>query len=460
LMGRISSIFIANRGEIALRLVKACKDLGIESVLGTSEVDKAGLAAQMADRVICIGPSRASDSYLRIQTVVHAAKAAGCNAIHPGYGFLAERPELAETCMENDIAFIGPKPESIRRMGNKLLARRVALECEVPVIPGSGKLKNLREAEDAADSIEYPIMIKAAAGGGGRGIKVVRRSEELRDAFHTATSEASEAFGDGTIYFEHFIPSARHIEVQVAGDQSGSVIHLGERDCSLQRRYQKVIEEAPAYVLSEERRKAILKAALSIATSIGYESLGTVEFIFDEEDDRFFFMEMNTRIQVEHPVTEMICGLDLIKEQIRIATGQTLSLSQDQLVTEGHAIECRITAESPEHDFRPCPGRISNWSIPKWPGVRVDSHCFSGYSVPPFYDSLIGKLITWGSDRKHAIERMGEALSCFYISGIDTNIGFLGEIIRHSDYRQGKVNTGWLERFLATMNGKNLAEAK
>lgn len=460
-MREISNIFVANRGEIALRIIKTCRALGIKSTLGVSEVDKEGLASQIADRVICIGPPRATESYLKIQTIIHAAKGAGCDALHPGYGFLAERPELAEACVENDIAFIGPRPDSIRKMGNKLLSRGLAAECQVPVIPGSGKLKDLDEARNAAERIEYPLMIKAAAGGGGRGIKVIQHSGELKDAFYTASSEASEAFGDGTVYLEHFIPSARHIEVQVAGDKRGSIIHLGERDCSLQRRYQKVIEEAPAYVLSNERRKEIREAALTIARSIGYESLGTVEFVFDEERDRFYFLEMNTRIQVEHPVTEMISRVDLVKEQIRIAGGYPLGHFQEQLKTEGHAIECRITAESTEHNFRPCPGRISHWLPPEGPGIRLDTHCFSGYFVSPFYDSLIGKLITWGADRDQAIERMVQALSHFSVSGIDTNIEFLRTIIDHSDYRKGRVNTRWLECFLSAENAKgDQAEAK
>jgi len=453
-MSGISRVFIANRGEIAVRVIRACKDLGIECVLGASTADRSSLAAEMADRVICIGPPRPSDSYLKIGTLVHAAKKAGCDALHPGYGFLSERPELAEACVSNNIVFIGPPAECIRKMGNKLLARTLAAEGGIQVIPGSERLNDPEEAVRKAQEIEYPVMIKAAAGGGGRGIKVVWGPEELREVFYMASSEAGESFGDDTVYLEHYVPNARHVEVQIMGDQSGTLVHVGERDCSLQRRYQKIIEEAPAYALSAERREEIRGAALAIARAIRYENLGTVEFVFDQDRDRFYFLEMNTRIQVEHPVTEMVTGVDLVQEQVRIAAGSPLSISQSEIRTEGHAIECRITAECPEQNFRPCPGLIAEWVPPTGSDLRVDSHCYSGYFVPPFYDSLLGKVVARGRDRPHAIENMARALSEFSISGIETNIRFLLLILEHPDYRRGEVNTKWLEKMLASANGQ------
>lgn len=452
-MPGISRIFIANRGEIAVRVIGACKALGIQSVLAVSAADRVSLPARMADRVICIGPPRPMDSYLKVETIVHAAKMAGCDALHPGYGFLAERPELAEACHSRSIAFIGPPAECIRKMGNKLFARRVAAQRGARVIPGSEKLHDAEEAINRANEIEYPLMIKAAAGGGGRGIKIVWQPEELKDCFHVASSEAGEAFGDDTVYLEHYIPNARHVEVQIAGDKMGNFVHLGERDCSLQRRYQKIVEEAPAYVPSEQRREEIRSAALAIAREIRYENLGTVEFIYDQDKDKFYFLEMNTRIQVEHPATEMVTGVDLVKEQIRIADGLPLSLPQSEIKTVGHAVECRITAESPEHGFRPSPGRIAEWSAPAGSGVRVDTHCYTGYLVPPFYDSLLGKVVARGANRAEAIENMQRALAEFTVSGIETNILFLRGILRHSDYREGNVNVKWLEKMLASANG-------
>ncbi|OGP28486.1 MAG: acetyl-CoA carboxylase biotin carboxylase subunit [Deltaproteobacteria bacterium GWA2_57_13] len=441
----ITRVLVANRGEIAVRIIKACRALGIESVAAVSQADKESLPARTADRAVCIGPPRSADSYLKIESIIAAALGTGSNAVHPGYGFLAEKPELAEACAKHGLTFIGPRPENIRQMGNKLLARAAVSEFGIPVVPGSKKVKNLAEASRIAQEIGFPVLCKAAAGGGGRGIKIVADPKQLREAFETAAAEARAAFGDDTLYFERYIPNARHIEVQVLGDRFGNVIHVGERDCSLQRRYQKVIEEAPAPRLSEALREEIRQAAATVARNLHYENAGTVEFIVDQDRGAFYFLEVNTRIQVEHPVTEMITGIDLVQEQIRIADGQPLSLSQSEVRFSGHAIECRITAESPSHGFRPCPGSIVDWRPPEGPSVRVDSHCFSGYVVPPFYDSLLAKLITRGDDRSEAVERMRLALENFTVRGVDTVIPFLRFLLHHPDYTAGKVNTRWLE---------------
>jgi len=358
----ISRVLVANRGEIALRVIKACRALGIESVLAVSDADRESLPARMSDRVVCIGPARATESYLKVEAIIAAALGSGADAVHPGYGFLAERPELAEACAKEKIKFIGPSAESIRQMGNKLLARDLARRYAIPLIPGSEKVGNSKEAALAAKEVGFPILLKAAAGGGGRGIKIVTESGELQGAFETAAAEARAAFGDETLYIERYIPNVRHIEVQVLGDRFGNAIHVGERDCSLQRRHQKVIEEAPAYSISGRLREEIRKAAVTIAKNIEYENAGTVEFILDQDSERFYFLEMNTRIQVEHPVTEAITGIDLVKEQIRIADGHALSLSQSQVTFSGHAIECRITAESAQDGFRPSPGQITRWN--------------------------------------------------------------------------------------------------
>lgn len=446
----ISRVLVANRGEIALRIIKACRALGIEPVLAVSEADRESLPAKMADRVVCIGPARPTDSYLKVEAIVAAALGSGSDAIHPGYGFLAERPELAEACAQQKIIFIGPSTESIRQMGNKLLARELARGYGIPVTPGSEKVGNFKEAAPVAKEIGFPILIKAAAGGGGRGIKIVRESRELKGAIETAAAAARSAFGDETLYIERYIPNARHIEVQVLGDRFGSVIHVGERDCSLQRRHQKVIEEAPAYSIPDALRQEIRKAAVVIAKNIKYENAGTVEFILDQDNERFYFLEMNTRIQVEHPVTEAITGIDLVKEQIRIADGHALILSQAQIQFSGHAIECRITAESARDGFRPCPGRITEWHPCAGADIRVDSHGYAGYLVPPFYDSLLAKLIVRGENRVKAVGRMQEALANFLVSGIETTVPFLRLLVCQLDYIKGKVNTQWLEKVLET----------
>jgi acetyl-CoA carboxylase biotin carboxylase subunit len=444
----VTRVLVANRGEIAVRVIRACQNLGIETVAAVSDADRESLAAKMANRAVCIGPPRSSDSYLKIETLVAAAQSTGCDALHPGYGFLSERAELAQACADNKLTFIGPSAENITRMGDKLEARKIAAACGVPTVPGSDHAKNPRDAAVQAERIGYPVLLKASAGGGGRGIKLVWNPSEMFTTFSTAAAEARAAFGNDTLYMERYIGNARHIEVQVLGDRSGNVIHLGERDCSLQRRHQKIIEEAPAYAVSKPARDQICHAASILARSIGYQSAGTVEFIYDNDTNEFFFLEMNTRIQVEHPVTEMITGVDLVVQQLRIARGEMLPFKQSDVRFFGHAIECRINAESPQHGFRPCPGRITGWQPPRGSGVRLDTHCYAGYFVPPFYDSLLAKLIVHGGDRSQAGARTKQALASFQIEGIDTGIPFLQTVIVDSDYFNGKVNTRWLEKKL------------
>ena len=441
----VTRVLVANRGEIAVRVIRACKTLGIEAVAAVSEADRESLAAKMADRAVCIGPARSADSYLKPQALVAAALAMGCDALHPGYGFLSEKTELAQLCADNKITFVGPTPQNIIEMGDKLAARRIAASCGVPTTPGSAKAKNYQEAVALAEQIGYPVLLKASAGGGGRGIKLVRSSGEMPPIFMTASAEARAAFGDDTIYMEKYVENARHIEVQLLGDRFGNVIHLGERDCSLQRRYQKVIEEAPASCIDEGLRGKICNAAVTLGRTIGYQNAGTVEFIFDQDTRQFYFLEMNTRIQVEHPVTEMITGVDLVAQQFLIARGVPLSIEQADIHRKGHAIECRINAESPQHGFRPCPGRITRWRPAEGAGIRVDSHCFTGYFVPPYYDSLLAKLIVHGGNRTDAVARTKQALTAFLIEGIDTGIPFLRAVLDDPDYLNGEVNIHWLE---------------
>jgi acetyl-CoA carboxylase biotin carboxylase subunit len=444
-MKNISRVLIANRGEIAVRVIGACKDLGIESIAAVSEADKESLPAKMADRAVCIGPPRALDSYLNINTLITAALGTGSDAIHPGYGFLAEQPELAEACKKHNITFIGPSAHCIRQMGNKLLARKLADDCRISTIPGSEKVRDLKQAIMMAEKTGFPVFLKAAAGGGGRGMKIAHNVEDLKTAFDALAAEVQSAFGDETLYIEHYIPNARHIEVQILGDHFLNIIHLGERDCSIQRRYQKMIEEAPSPVVSAELREEICKAAVTIAKKIKYENAGTIEFLLDQDKGRFYFLEMNTRIQVEHPVTEEITGVNLVAEQIRVANHQPLSFSQEDVQFAGHAIECRINAESPYSGFLPSPGRIEQWVPSQGPGIRVDSHCYSGYLIPPYYDSLLAKVITSGADRSQAIERMQSALEHFIMSGVETTIPFQQMLLKHPEYMNGKVNTRWVE---------------
>jgi acetyl-CoA carboxylase biotin carboxylase subunit len=437
----ISRVLIGNRGEIAVRIIRACQGLGIETVLAVSEADRDSMPARLADRTICIGPASASESYLNYKAIVTAAQGTGADAVHPGYGFLAESPELAEACQAEGITFVGPSAEQIRLMGNKLQARMLARECGVPVLPGSEKVHTYEEAAVLSEQIGLPVMMKAAAGGGGRGMKIVSDYKEMRQMFAAASAEARTAFGDDTLYLERFIPNARHIEVQLLGDRFGNVVHLGERDCSLQRRHQKVVEEAPAPGISDARRAEIHHAAVTLARNIHYENAGTVEFIFDQDARTFYFLEMNTRIQVEHPVSEMITGIDLVQEQLRIAGGEALRFSQDDVKIRGHSIECRITAELATEGFRPSPGRITSWCPPQGPNIRLDTHCYEGYTVPIFYDSMLGKLIVYGIDRAEAIERMRRALDQFSVSGIGTTLPFLRFVMGHPDFAAGKVTT-------------------
>lgn len=446
----IKRVFIANRGEIAVRVIRACQALGIESVVGFSTADKETMAARLADRAVCIGPPPATESYLKIPYLITAALGTGCDALHPGYGFLAESTELAQACAENNIKFIGPQPENISNMGNKLKARSLVARHGVPTLPGSKKVDSYQEATEVVNTIGYPVMIKAAAGGGGLGIQIVTENTDLKQSFENAAAEARSAFGDDTLFIERYIPNARHIEVQALGDRYGNVIHLGERDCSLQRRYQKLIEEAPATNISERLRAEIRVAGATIAREMKYEGAGTVEFIVDQDTETFYFLEMNTRIQVEHPVTEMITGLDLVQYQLRIANGECLDLAQSQVRFNGHAIECRINAESPTHNFWPSPGRLSEWTPPQGEGVRVDTHCYPGYTVPPYYDSLLAKLIVWGENRDTCIQRVQKSLAEFFVSGVDTTISFHQFIARQQEFIVGGVNTRWVEHLVAT----------
>lgn len=450
----ISRVFVANRGEIALRVIRACRDLGIETVVAVSEADRESSPAREADRAVCIGPPQAINSYLKVETIIAAALGSGADAIHPGYGFLAEQPDLVDACEEHNLIFIGPRADHIRTMGDKLLAREMVASLGIPVIPGSAMVATGDEAQEAAERLGFPVLLKAAAGGGGKGIKTVTAAADLSDVFDEASCEARAAFGDDRIFIERYIPNARHIEVQIMGDSRGTVVHFFERDCSIQRRYQKMLEEAPSPAVNEGLRKEICDAAVRIARHIGYENAGTVEFVFDQKECRFYFLEMNTRIQVEHPITEMITGVDLVKEQIGIASGNPLSVAQDDITMSGHAIECRINAESPHRAFHPSPGRIDRWKPPEGEGIRIDSHCYPGYVVSPYYDSLLAKLVTWGTDRSDAIKKMHHALEHFIVSGIDTTVPFHQYILHNREYLKGDIHTRWIEDTLLREYGQ------
>jgi acetyl-CoA carboxylase biotin carboxylase subunit len=441
----ITRLFIANRGEIAVRIVEACRKLGIETVAAISDADRQTLAARMADRAICIGPAPAAESYLKMEAIVTAAEGTGCQAIHPGYGFLAENAKFQSLCEEHGLIFVGPPASAISAMGDKLTARQTAKKLKLPVVPGTGRVDTSAKVLRFGREIGYPFLLKASAGGGGRGMRVVRSPDEADGAFAGASAEARAAFNDPTLYIERYIERARHVEVQVLGDACGKIIHLGERDCSIQRRHQKLTEESPSPVVDASLRARMTDAALRLATHVNYVNAGTVEFVLDLDSMEFYFLEMNTRIQVEHPVTEMITGVDLVAEQIRIAAGEPLSISQDEVQSGGHAIECRINAEIPEQDFAPSPGRIAEWEPPAGPGIRVDTHCYPGYVVPPFYDSLLAKVIVHGQDRDAAISRMACALDSFNVKGVHTTLPFHRAVLAHPDFKQGRVTTQWVE---------------
>jgi acetyl-CoA carboxylase biotin carboxylase subunit len=441
-------VFVANRGEIALRIVRACQEVGLESVVGFSEPDRKGLAARSADLAVCIGPGPAGQSYLRDDIVVQAAVGTGCDAIHPGYGFLAENPRLARRALDSGLLFVGPPPEVMELTGDKLQAREQADRAGLPVLPGRA-VDDAREAESVAGEIGYPVLVKAAGGGGGRGIKLAGDPAELRSIIGLARREAAAAFDDERLYIERFITAARHVEVQIAADEHGAFVHLGERDCSVQRRYQKVIEEAPAPLLADDLRAAMCDAGVRLATAIGYRNLGTVEFVVDAERSEFFFLEVNCRIQVEHPVTEAITDRDLVALQLRIADGDPLPFAQEDIAPQGHAIECRLNAEDITRGFMPSPGTLSLFWIPDLPQLRIDTHCYPGAAVPPYYDSLLAKLIGHANDRESAIELLLGALEDTDIEGVETNRALLVSVLGHPDFRAGAVTTDWLERSVA-----------
>lgn len=440
-------VLIANRGEIALRVIRACQELDIPTVAVYSQADADSLHVKLADESYCIGPPSSQRSYLHIPALISTAVVTGADAIHPGYGFLSENANFAGICEEHRIKFIGPSQSAITNMGDKSSARETMRKAGVPVVPGSnGLIKSDSEAFSLAEEIGYPIIIKATAGGGGRGMRIARDPGELGQALNSARSEAAASFGDGGVYIEKYLKPIRHVEIQVIADSHGNCIHLGERDCSVQRRHQKLIEESPSPALTEEMRQKMGHAAVLAAREINYEGAGTVEFIFT--GDSFYFMEMNTRIQVEHPVTEMITGVDLIKEQIRVAQGEKLSIKQEDLQFRGHAIECRINAEDPDKNFLPSPGTIEAYITPGGPGVRVDSHCYPGYKIPPFYDSLVSKLVVWGNNREEAIQRMQRALDEYAITGIKTTIPFHQTVLAHSVFQAGDVTTDFIEKYM------------
>ena len=442
-----NKILIANRGEIAVRIIRACREMGIQTVAVYSEADRDCLHTLLADEAICIGPAPSTQSYLNMERILSATVAMKADAIHPGFGFLSENARFAELCSKCNITFIGPSAEIINRMGNKSEARKTMIEAGVPVVPGSKEA--VYTAEDGlamAKEIGFPVMIKASSGGGGKGMRISRSEEDFTEFFNAAQLESVKGFSDDTMYIEKYIEKPRHVEFQIMADKFGNVIHRGERDCSIQRRHQKVLEEAPCSVISPELRRQMGETAVRAAKSVGYENAGTIEFLLDK-DKNFYFMEMNTRIQVEHPVTEMVSGLDLIKEQIRVAAGEPLSVTQDQVEIRGHAIECRINAENPQKHFMPCPGRIQTVHLPGGNGVRVDTHIYSDYKVPANYDSMLMKLIVYDKDREAAIAKMQSALGEVIIEGIETNINFQYEILENEAFRSGDTDTGFIEKY-------------
>ena len=441
----INKVLIANRGEIAVRIIRACREMGIETVAVYSKADETALHVQLADEAVCIGPAASKDSYLNMENIISVTVISGADAIHPGFGFLSENARFAEMCRQCHITFIGPSPELIHKMGNKSEARKTMMEVGVPVVPGTKEpVYRAEEAKGIADDMGYPVMIKASSGGGGKGMRISFGPEDFEENFRMAQMESVNSFNDDMMYIEKYIESPRHIEFQILGDAYGNVIHLGERDCSIQRRHQKVLEESPSPAMDEALREKMGQTAIQAAKAVGYESAGTIEFLLDKHRN-YYFMEMNTRIQVEHPVTEFVTNVDLIKSQIRIASGEPLNIRQEDIEFKGHAIECRINAENPDQNFRPSPGKIERLHLPGGKGIRVDTAVYAGYTIPPYYDSMIAKLIVLGKSRNEAIKKMKSALSEFIVDGIDTNIDFQMEIMNHRKYQSGDFSTDFIE---------------
>ncbi|APF40987.1 acetyl-CoA carboxylase biotin carboxylase subunit [Neomicrococcus aestuarii] len=446
----LKSVLIANRGEIALRVIRACKELGIRSILAHSEADADSLPAKLADQAVCLGPAQAKWSYRDSTAVIRAAQAFKADAIHPGYGFLSENPDFAALCEAEGVGFVGPSSTIIRSMGDKIEAKKIARRAGVPTVPGSdGAVSEFSEALAIAKEVGYPLLIKAAAGGGGRGMRVVEREETLEKDLNEIMSEAEVAFGDPSVYIERYLTDIRHIEIQVISD-GVTTLHLGERDCTAQRRNQKLVEESPSPVLDEELRHGLNEAAVALCKEVGYVNAGTVEFVLDNTERKYYFIEMNTRIQVEHPVSEMVTGIDLIKAQLLIAGGQPLDIRQEDIAINGHAIECRINAENPDQGFAPSPGTITNFRAPGGFGIRMDTHIETGYAIPPYYDSMVGKLICWGRDRDEAITRSLRALEEMVVEGVTTTASFQAEILNSEQFRSGDFNTGFVAKFMST----------
>ena len=440
----IKKVLIANRGEIAVRIIRACREMGIETVAVYSKADKDALHTQLADEAICIGETKASESYLNMESIISATIATGADAIHPGFGFLSENSKFARLCEQCNIIFIGPKSDVMYNLGNKSVARKTMIEANVPVIPGSEEqIYDSKTGKKIADQVGYPVIIKAALGGGGKGMRVAGNEQEFAKLFETAQQESVHSFSDNTMYLERFVENPRHVEVQILADKYGNVVHLGERDCSVQRRHQKMIEESPCIAISDDLRKKMGETAVRAAKAAGYESAGTIEFLLDQSGE-FYFMEMNTRIQVEHPVTEFVSGVDLIKEQICIAAGEPLSVQQKDIEIRGHAMECRINAEDPERHFMPCPGKITDLHLPGGNGIRVDTAVYNDYAIPPYYDSMIAKIIVYDKDRRSAIRKMISALGEVAIEGVKTNVDFLYELLNQPDFQEGNITTDFI----------------